>query len=112
VDSLADLRAACSLSQRDLGQRLGMTQSEVSRLERRPDLRLSTLRRYVGALGGHLRLIVRRADGPEVDLRVGPDEAPRAGHLTPHRRSRRPGEEYDLPERMRPTPPPDRPDRE
>jgi hypothetical protein len=35
-----------------------MNQSEVSRLERRGDVRLSTLRRYADALGGRLRLIV------------------------------------------------------
>jgi len=40
-----------------------MNQSEVSRLERRQDMRLSTLRSYVEALGGRLRMMVTWPDG-------------------------------------------------
>jgi hypothetical protein len=35
-----------------------MDQGDVSRLEQREDAKLSTLRRYVGALGGRLELVV------------------------------------------------------
>ena len=39
-----------------------MTQPEVSKLERRADVRASTMRAYVAALGGELRLTARLGD--------------------------------------------------
>jgi len=57
--SLAELRRSCHLSQTTVAEALGVGQIQVSRLERREDLRLSTLRAYVQALGGSLDLIVR-----------------------------------------------------
>ena len=59
--SLADLRNACGLSQQQVALALGTSQPEVSRLERRGDLHLSTLRRYVEALGGELRVMAEFA---------------------------------------------------
>jgi hypothetical protein len=54
-----------------------MNQSEVSRLERRRDLRLSSLRRYAEAVGGRLRPIVTWSDGSrEIELVIGEPEAP------------------------------------
>jgi hypothetical protein len=43
------------------------TQPEVSKLERRGDIRLSTLRSYVEALGGSLSVVARFEDG-DVEL--------------------------------------------
>lgn len=60
--TLTEIRTARGLSQAAVGARLGMNQSEVSRLERRGDLRLSTLRSYVAAVGGWLPLIVSWPD--------------------------------------------------
>lgn len=42
-----------------------MNQSEVSRLERRRDVRLSTLYRYVHAIGGRLRTFATWPDGSQ-----------------------------------------------
>lgn len=55
-----DLRAMRELAgrtQEDVASAAEMEQSEVSRLERRQDCRLSTLRRYVKALGGDLEVV-------------------------------------------------------
>lgn len=60
--TLAELRIARGLSQAALGAQLGMNQSEVSRLERRRDMRLSTLRGYLQAIGGQLRMMVAWPD--------------------------------------------------
>jgi hypothetical protein len=60
--TLAELRVARGLSQAAVGAQLGMNQSEVSRLERRRDVRLSTLRSYVDSIGGRLRLVVSGPD--------------------------------------------------
>jgi len=50
------------LTQQQVAERLGMTQPEVSKLERRRDVRLSTLRGYVTALGGELVVTARFGD--------------------------------------------------
>jgi transcriptional regulator with XRE-family HTH domain len=53
---LAALRQRRGRTQTEVAQELGISQSDVSKLERRADLRVSTLQRYVAALGGELRL--------------------------------------------------------
>ncbi len=68
ADSLAEVRRAFSKTQTEVGAGLGMPQNAVSQLERRKDMRLSTLVRYVDALGGKLALIIRLKDGSELVL--------------------------------------------
>jgi hypothetical protein len=51
---------------------MGMDQSEISRLERRTDLLLSTLRRFIQATGGDLQLVAHFPEG-DVELLVGED---------------------------------------
>src|SRR3954452_11734065 len=53
---LRALREAVGLTQGDLAQRVEITQSQLSKMERREDHRISTLRRYVEALGGSLEI--------------------------------------------------------
>lgn len=65
--ALRALRLSRGLTQQQLAARLGTVQPEVSKLERRRDTRLSTVRAYVAALGGRLRLTARFADG-DVEL--------------------------------------------
>ena len=60
--SPAELRRRRGLTQQEVGRRMGISQSDVSKLERRPDLRLSTLRGFVEATGGQLVLGVRYPD--------------------------------------------------
>jgi DNA-binding XRE family transcriptional regulator len=50
--ALRELRAVLGFTQEQLADRLGVQQAAVSRLDRRPDMTLSSLRRYVEALGG------------------------------------------------------------
>jgi hypothetical protein len=61
--ALATLRREHGLTQREIGARLGITQPEVSKLEGRWDVRVSTLNAYVGVLGGDLVVTARFADG-------------------------------------------------
>jgi transcriptional regulator with XRE-family HTH domain len=68
---LAELRRSLDLTQAAIAERLDVTQENVSQIERgEADVRLSTLSRYVEALGGRLEV---RATFPErtVELRVG-----------------------------------------
>jgi predicted transcriptional regulator len=53
---LRALREAVGLTQGELAQRVAITQSQLSKMERREDHRISTLRRYVEALGGNLEI--------------------------------------------------------
>jgi hypothetical protein len=55
--TLRDLRQARHLTQERMAVLMGVEQENVSRLERRADLLLSTLSSYVAAMGGRLRLI-------------------------------------------------------
>ena len=55
--TLRDLRQAQHLTQERMAEILGVEQENVSRLERRADLLLSTLSGYVAAMGGRLRLV-------------------------------------------------------
>jgi hypothetical protein len=54
--TLQELRRGLSKTQVDVARSAEMTQSELSRLESRGDHRISTLRRYVEALGGELEV--------------------------------------------------------
>jgi predicted transcriptional regulator len=54
--NLAELRQAVGVTQVQAAESAEMTQSELSRLERRPDHLVSTLRRYVESLGGELEV--------------------------------------------------------
>jgi transcriptional regulator with XRE-family HTH domain len=57
--SLQELREDAGKSQRDIAALSGVSQMEISRAERRADHRVSTLRRYVRALGGELEVSAR-----------------------------------------------------
>jgi transcriptional regulator with XRE-family HTH domain len=50
------VREGMSLTQSDLAQRGLLTQSEVSKIERRADALVSTLRTYAESIGGKLQL--------------------------------------------------------
>lgn len=54
--TLRELRQDLHVTQVELAAATEMTQSELSRLESRADHRISTLRRYVEALGGKLEI--------------------------------------------------------
>ena len=54
--NLAELRQAVGVTQVEAAEAAEMTQGELSRLERRPDHLVSTLRRYVESLGGELEV--------------------------------------------------------
>jgi DNA-binding XRE family transcriptional regulator len=53
---LAELREQMGKTQTQLAEVLGMTQANVSRIERSDNLYLSTLADYVDALGGHIEI--------------------------------------------------------
>lgn len=81
--SLRDVRRACALTQKDMAAELGIGQDGVSRLEKRSDLLVSTLRDYVEAMGGTLRILAEFPDRPPVQLTGSSDGA--SSHSTRRR---------------------------
>src|SRR5579863_958842 len=75
--TLAELRRARKLTQVRIAKALGITQDSVSRLEKRSDLLLSTLRKTVKAMGGNLSLVAEFPDRPPVVLSGIADESSR-----------------------------------
>jgi len=76
--TLKDLRAAAQKTQEDLAAALGVGQDSISRLERRSDMLLSTLRHYVESMGGKLELVAQFPDRPPVVIEhLGVEHAPR-----------------------------------
>jgi len=55
--TLCELRKAHKLTQQRLAKTLGIGQDQISKLEQRSDLLLSTLRNYVEAMGGKLTIL-------------------------------------------------------
>jgi DNA-binding XRE family transcriptional regulator len=53
---LAERRAALGLSQAEVGDRMGVTKSRVSQIERGEVSTVDAIARYVQALGGHLQI--------------------------------------------------------
>ncbi|TSA11503.1 MAG: helix-turn-helix domain-containing protein [Comamonadaceae bacterium] len=64
--TLKDLRRAAQQTQQDLAAALGVGQDTISRLEKRSDMLLSTMRRYVEAMGGTLELVAQFPNRPPV----------------------------------------------
>lgn len=74
--SLRELRRARKLTQVRVAKTLGITQDSVSRLEKRSDLLLSTLRKTIKAMGGDLSLVAEFPDRPPVVLSGIAEEDP------------------------------------
>src|SRR5260370_4221706 len=87
--SLRDLRKARKLTQARVAKTLGITQDSVSRLEKRSDLLLSTLRRTVKAMGGDVHIVAQFPDRSPVLLSHLAEEHPRR-KSSRRRRSRSP----------------------
>jgi DNA-binding XRE family transcriptional regulator len=85
--SLRDLRKARKLTQARVAKTLGITQDSVSRLEKRSDLLLSTLRKTVKAMGGDVRIVAEFPDRTPVVLSHLSDKHPR--RKSSRRRARR-----------------------
>lgn len=67
--ALSEMRKARSLTQNSIAEQLHIDQGAVSRLEKRTDMYLSTLRSYVEATGGRLEVRAVYAD-ETIDLEL------------------------------------------
>jgi ribosome-binding protein aMBF1 (putative translation factor) len=65
--ALCELRQAIGISQDTLAERLNVLQPAVAKIERRSDIRVSSLRRLIEAMGGSLEI---KAHFPEGDVTI------------------------------------------
>lgn len=68
ADSLAEVRTALLKTQDEVARVLKVKQNAVAQLEKRSDLLLSTLRKYVEAMGGELAVAVKTGAGTVIML--------------------------------------------
>jgi DNA-binding XRE family transcriptional regulator len=67
---LAGVRQACGKTQVQMADAADLAQSEISRIEGRDDVKLSTLRRYLKALGAELELVAVFKTGHRIGIEV------------------------------------------
>ena len=60
---LHELRRARALTQRDLVETLKVNQPAVAKLEQRADMYVSSLRSYIEAVGGRLKIVAEFSEG-------------------------------------------------
>ncbi|MHB8153290.1 MAG: type II toxin-antitoxin system RelE/ParE family toxin [Vulcanimicrobiaceae bacterium] len=66
---LQGLRRAREYSQQTLADAMGVPQSAISKIERRTDAYVSTLRKYLRAMGGELEIVAAFPDGTRVEIK-------------------------------------------
>lgn len=74
--SIETLRKARGMTQSELARRIGKEQAAIARLERRSDVRVSTLREVVEAMGGRLSFRASFPDGTERELLIAGKPGP------------------------------------
>jgi transcriptional regulator with XRE-family HTH domain len=88
--TLRELRRARKLSQVRVARQLGIGQEGISKIEKRADLMISTLRKTVEAMGGSLSLVAEFPDRSPVVL-SGIAEEGRRRRLLSRKPTRHPG---------------------
>ncbi|MCF6283590.1 MAG: helix-turn-helix domain-containing protein [Candidatus Hydrogenedentes bacterium] len=66
--TLEELRKAQKLTQTELARKLNINQENISRIEKRSDMMLSTLQNHVRAMGGELSITVQFPNHSPVTL--------------------------------------------
>ncbi len=61
--TIAELRQARLLTQESLGETLHVGQTSIAKKEKRADMYVSNLRRFINAMGGELEIVARFPDG-------------------------------------------------
>ena len=72
---LSQIRKARGLTQEAVAELLGVSQAEVSKMERRSELYIGTLKKFIEAMNGELVLAARFADGVEVPIKLAETDA-------------------------------------
>lgn len=73
--ALAEVRKASSITQQRLAGEAGMTQNSVSKMENAEDVLVSSLVRYMQALGGSVEIVLRSSSGEARTVELGAGQA-------------------------------------
>ncbi len=76
---LDELRAARQLTQESMAALLGIKQASISKMERRTDMYVSTLARFIEAMGGTLEIRASFPDGSVLIKQFSDEERTDAG---------------------------------
>ena len=76
--NLRELRQALELTQQQLAETLKVNQAAISKMESQSDMYISTLRRFLQAMGGTLKVVAEFPDG-EVVINQFSEESERKG---------------------------------
>jgi transcriptional regulator with XRE-family HTH domain len=87
--SLIELREARALTQVQLAEKLGVRQPSISQMERRTDMYLRSLRKFVQAMGGELEIRAVFPSGPVRILQLGEPRGKKGAAPGKRRRKRR-----------------------
>jgi DNA-binding XRE family transcriptional regulator len=71
--ALADVRKAANATQQDVAGRAGMTQNTVSKIENAEDVLISSVVRYMHAMGGGVELVLKMPDGEATRVDFDPE---------------------------------------
>lgn len=95
--ALAELREAQDLTQVQLAKKLGIDQGAVSKIERRTDMYLSTLRNVIAAMGGKLELTAHFPSGEAhvVEFRAAGRTIKKGGRTRRHEGTDHPPQQND-----------------
>lgn len=72
-EAMAEMRKEVGVTQASLAAKAEVPQSNVSRTEKSGDMLLSSVARYMRAIGGSAELILRSPTGKEVRIGIDPD---------------------------------------
>jgi transcriptional regulator with XRE-family HTH domain len=64
--ALQEVRQAMELTQQQIAHTLSMNQAAISKLEHQSDMYISTLRKFLSAMGGNLRIVASFPEGEVV----------------------------------------------
>lgn len=67
---LDEIRKARGLTQVTLAEAMEVSQGQVAKIEHQADLYLSTLQRFIEAMGGEMEIVARFPDGEEVGVQL------------------------------------------
>jgi DNA-binding XRE family transcriptional regulator len=78
--SLCEMREEIGKTQEDVSELLEVTQGTLSRFENRDDALISTLKAFIEALGGQMKILATFADRPAMVVKLRKDEPDKHGH--------------------------------
>ena len=82
--TLRDLRVVQNLTQARVAESMGIEQDSVSRMERHPDMLVSTMNEYVEAMGGRLRMVAEFPNRRPYSVKLAPSTDSDKPRRRPH----------------------------